>query len=123
VHDIARKGFYRDLPMFRIASDAGEVIVLRDSGFYWVQTRFRRVFHDTAGRELSRSWRLGFGAGHGHAGGLAKGQAFEILADLVSVMLVVFGVSGLVLDLVPRRRQRQSHKARIIPSFPSSRST
>lgn len=123
VHDITRKGFFRDLPVFRIASDAGEVIVLRDTGFYWVQTRFWRVFHDTAGRELSRTLRFGVGAGHSHAGGLAKAQVFEILADLVSVMLVAFGVSGLALVLVPRRRRRHSHKARIIPSFPSSRST
>jgi len=123
VHDIARKGFYRDLPVFRIASDAGEVIVLRDTGFYWVQTRFWREFHDTAGRELSRSLRFGLGAGHSHAGGSVKGQVFEILADPVAVMLVAYGGSGLALVRVPRRRRRHNHKARVIPSFPSSRST
>ncbi len=126
--ETARKGVFRGQPVFRVSSDRGEVIVLRDTGFYWVQTRFWRIFHDPAGHELSRSLR--WGTGHGHArsaipGANTTARTMEILADIASVLLVLFGSSGLALALGPHRRRRELHyrQPRPIPSFPSSRST
>ena len=129
LYEAARKGVFRGQPVFRVSSDQGEVIVLRDTGFYWVQTRFWRVFHDPAGHELNRSFRWGTGHGHGRSAALGAGmdanQTIEVLADIASVLLVLFGASGLALALGPHRRRRRPrhHEARAIPSFPSSRST
>lgn len=89
------------------AGDA-QVIVALATAHYWIKTDLSRVTHAPNGTVLEHRtyWEGIFKRLHEH-GWLTR--AFGTwLADITAAAMVVFGLSGIVLFLMPRLRRRQN---------------
>lgn len=92
--------------------DAGgtQVIVAMATGHYWIKTDYSRTTFAPDGRVLERKtyWEGIFKRLH-EQGWLTR--AFGTwLADITAAAMVVFGLSGIVLFLMPRVRRRQNRR-------------
>lgn len=92
--------------------DAGgtRVIVALATGHYWVKTDFTRLTHAPDGTLLERKiyWEGIFK--RLHVRGWLSGTFGTWIADITAAAMVVFGLSGIVLFLVPRLRRRQNRR-------------
>jgi len=113
---------FRGQDVFKVDTGFGNLLVVRASGHYWVETRYIRRFFDPRGHRLSTGIRWGGLLQGLHGGGWSDNRIGSWLVDIAALSLVVFGLSGLILFVGPRRRARKNQQARVIPSFPSSRS-
>jgi hypothetical protein len=94
--------------------DAGDtqVIVALKTGHYWVKTDLTRVTHAPDGTVLETRvyWDAIFKRLHER--GWLTSTFGTWFADITAAAMVVFGLSGLVLFLVPRLRRRQNRRQR-----------
>lgn len=92
--------------------DAGgtQVIVALKTGHYWVITGFTRVTHAPDGTVLERKFYWNGIAKRLHVRGWLTSGPGTWLADITALAMVVFGLSGIVLFLVPRMRRRQNRR-------------
>ena len=104
---------YHGFDVFQLKGDSGRVIVARDSGFYWVKTRFLRKTYDPDGRQVDTKiyWGRIFGVLH-RAGWLDRETLGTWPADIAGAAMVLFGLSGMVLFLGPRLRRLRNRSAR-----------
>ena len=103
----------RKAAIFR--SGETQVIVALQSGHYWVKTPFRRVTHAPDGQVLATKvyWESLFK--RLHVRGWPDRSFGTWLADLTAAAMVVFGLSGIILFLVPRLRRLQNRRRRKSP--------
>lgn len=89
-----------------------QVIVALQSGHYWVKTDTSRVTHAPDGTVLETRtyWESIFK--RLHVRGWLTSAFGTWLADITAAAMVVFGLSGIVLFLVPRLRRRQNRRNR-----------
>jgi hypothetical protein len=89
-----------------------EVIIALQTGHYWVKTDFTRVTYAPDGTVLEKRtyWENIFK--RLHVRGWLTAAFGTWLADITAAAMVVFGLSGIVLFLVPRVRRRQNRRNR-----------
>lgn len=87
-----------------------QVIVAVKTGHYWVKTDFRRVTHAPDGSVLEAKTYWGAIFKRLHVRGWLTAAFGTWLADITAAAMVVFGLSGIVLFLLPRLRRRQNRK-------------
>jgi len=87
-----------------------KVIVALKTGHYWVKTDFRRVTHAPDGTVLEAKTYWGAIFKRLHVRGWLTSTFGTWAADITAAAMVVFGLSGIVLFLMPRLRRRQNRK-------------
>ena len=89
------------------------VIVAKDTGFYWVKTRFTRKTYDPDGRQVDSKiyWGRIFKVLH-RAGWLDRDTLGTWPADIAGAAMALFGLSGIFLFLTPRLRRLRNRAAR-----------
>jgi hypothetical protein len=101
----------REVAMFN--ADDAQVIVALQTGHYWIKTDTSRLTHAPDGTVLeSRIYWEGIFKRLHERGWLTRtfGSWF---ADITAAAMVVFGLSGIVLFVLPRLRRRQNrHRMR-----------
>lgn len=87
-----------------------QVIVALQTGHYWVKTDLRRVTYAPDGTVLARKtyWEGIFK--RLHVRGWLTSDFGTWAADITAAAMVVFGLTGIVLFLMPRLRRRQNRK-------------
>lgn len=87
-----------------------QVIVALQTGHYWIKTDFTRTTHAPDGQVLDRKifWESIFK--RLHVRGWLSRTFGTWFADITGMAMIVFGLSGIVLFLVPRLRRRQNRK-------------
>jgi len=99
-------------------ADGTQVIVALATGHYWIKTDFTRTTHAPDGTVLERKtyWEGIFKRLH-ERGWLTS--AFGTwLADITAAAMVVFGLTGIVLFLLPRLRRRQNRRRMRVAARP-----
>jgi hypothetical protein len=88
------------------------VIVALKTGHYWVKTDFRRVTYAPDGTVLEEKtyWEAIFK--RLHVRGWLTSRFGTWFADITAAAMVVFGLTGIILFLVPRLRRRQNRRNR-----------
>lgn len=91
------------------AGDA-QVIVALKTGHYWVKTDLTRTTHAPDGTLLERKTYWEGIVKRLHERGWLTRTFGTWLADITAAAMVIFGISGIVLFLVPRLRRRQNRR-------------
>ena len=91
-------------------ADGTQVIVALTTGHYWVKTDVRRVTHAPDGTVLDRKTYWGSIFKRLHVRGWLTSDFGTWAADITAAAMVVFGLTGIVLFLVPRVRRRQNRR-------------
>jgi hypothetical protein len=91
-------------------ADGTQVIVALKTGHYWVKTDLSRVTHAPDGTVLDRKtyWESIFK--RLHVRGWLTSTFGTWLADITAAAMVIFGLTGIVLFLLPRIRRRQNRR-------------
>jgi hypothetical protein len=87
-----------------------QVIVALTTGHYWVKTDVRRVTHAPDGTVLETKTYWGPIFKRLHVRGWLTSTFGTWLADVTAAAMVIFGLTGIVLFLVPRVRRRQNRR-------------
>lgn len=96
----------REVAMFN--ADAAQVIVALRTGHYWVKTDTARITHAPDGTVLeTRTYWDGIFK-RLHVRGWLSQTFGTWFADITAAAMVVFGLTGVVLFLLPRLRRRQN---------------
>lgn len=96
---------YHDQDAIRFERAAGDIIVVRNTGHYYVKSKIQNRMFDPSGTLVSRKiyWNYVFGVFH-RTGWL--GWSFgTILADITAFSLMIFGFSGLILWYLPKHKK------------------
>ncbi|MCP3972745.1 MAG: hypothetical protein GY717_20970 [Rhodobacteraceae bacterium] len=101
----SENGVYHDKRSFILKKASGRVIVTRDTGHYFVKTNLTRTTFAPDGTRLHRRIYWGSIFGQLHTDGWVGGRLGSWLADITSVAMVVFGLTGIVLWWLPRARR------------------
>jgi uncharacterized iron-regulated membrane protein len=96
---------YHGRPSFEFRKHSGRIIVTRPTGHYFVKTRYTRRTYSPDGELLHSKtyWGVIFKGLH-RAGWLGRSLG-TWLADITSLAMVVFGMTGAVLWWLPRSRR------------------
>ena len=92
--------------------DDTQVIVALDTGHYWIKTDFRRVTHAPDGTVLESKVYWGTIFKRLHVRGWLTSGLGTWLSDITAAAMVLFGLSGIVLFVLPRLRRRQNRRMR-----------
>lgn len=107
---LAEDTTYHDREAAIFQASGTQVIVALKTGHYWIKTDLSRVTHAPGGKVLETKiyWEGIFKRLH-EQGWLTRSFG-TWLADITAAAMVVFGLSGIVLFLVPRLRRRQNRR-------------
>lgn len=91
-------------------ADGPQVIVALATGHYWIKTDLTRTTHAPDGTVLERKtyWEGIFK--RLHVRGWLTSTFGTWLADLTAAAMVIFGLSGIILFLMPRLRRRRNRR-------------
>jgi len=107
---------YHDRPSYFIDKDPGTIIVSRATGHYFVKSGFTRATFAPDGTRLDRKVYWGSVFKWLHTRGWLSDRFGTFLADITSIALMVFAISGAVIWWLPRykkiRRKLQSWRLR-----------
>jgi hypothetical protein len=101
---------YHDRQAAIFEAEATQVIVALATGHYWVKTDFHRTTHAPDGTVLEAKTYWGAIFKRLHVRGWLTSVFGTWLADITAAAMVVFGLSGIILFLVPRLRRRQNRR-------------
>ena len=87
-----------------------QVIVALKTGHYWVKTDLRRVTHAPDGTVLEAKTYWGSVFKRLHVRGWLTATFGTWLADITAAAMVIFGLTGIILFLLPRLRRRQNRR-------------
>jgi uncharacterized protein len=110
---LSKTDTYYDRDVFQLkGQDQRRVIVTKATGHYWVKTRFTRKTYDPDGRQIDSKiyWGKIFSALHRR--GWINSTLGTWLADITAGAMVIFGISGFFMFLVPKLRRRKNKAAR-----------
>ena len=96
---------YHDFVAYQFERPSGSVIVVRQSGHYYVKTKYsRRTFApDGTLVDRERYWSRIFK--EFHVRGWLGGAMGSLFADITAISMVLFGLTGIVLWWMPRSRK------------------
>ena len=101
---------YHGRPAAVFEAQGTQVIVALGTGHYWVKTDYSRTTHAPDGTVLERKIYWESILKRLHERGWLSSALGTWLADITAAAMVVFGLSGIVLFLVPRLRRRQNRR-------------
>lgn len=101
----------RDAWMFQ-AENGSEVVVDKATGHYWVKTGYTRKTFDPDGRQVDYKFYWGNLFKSLHTRGWASSALGTWLADIAAGAMVVFGLSGFFMFLIPKLRRRRNRADR-----------
>jgi len=96
---------YHDRPSFEFKTASGLVIVTQPTGHYFVKANYARRTYAPDGELLHSKIYWGGMFKRLHRDGWLGGGLGTWLADITSLAMVIFGMSGVVLWWVPRSRR------------------
>jgi uncharacterized iron-regulated membrane protein len=96
---------YHDRPSFEVTMLSGKVIVTRPTGHYFVKTANTRRTYAPDGELLHSKIYWGAMFKRLHRDGWLGGGLGTWLADITSISMVVFGLTGAFLWWLPRSRR------------------
>jgi hypothetical protein len=100
----------RAAAMFEVAGT--EVIVALATGHYWIKSDFRRVTYAPDGQVLETKVYWGTIFKRLHVRGWLTSTFGTWLSDITAAAMVLFGLSGIVLFLMPRLRRFRNRRQR-----------
>lgn len=103
---------YHDRQVASFRTQDTEVIVALATGHYWIKTDFRRVTHAPDGQVLDTKIYWGTILKRLHVRGWLTSTFGTWLSDITAAAMVVFGLSGIALFVMPRLRRRQNRRSR-----------
>lgn len=106
---------YHGRPSFKFRKWSGLVIVSRPTGHYFVKTAFHRRTYAPDGTLLHSKFYWSSFFKRLHERGWFDSSLGTWLADLTSLAMVLFGISGVVLWWMPRSRRILRAAARLRP--------
>jgi hypothetical protein len=98
----------REAAIFEL--DGTQVIVALRTGHYWIKTDFRRVTHAPDGTVLETKTYWDSIFKRLHVRGWLTSDFGTWAADITAMAMVVFGLTGIVLFLIPRIRRRRNRR-------------
>jgi hypothetical protein len=101
---------YHDRKAAIFDAEATQVIVALATGHYWIKTDFRRTTHAPDGTRLETKTYWGAIFKRLHVRGWLSNQFGTWAADITAAAMVMFGLSGIILFLMPRIRRRQNRR-------------
>lgn len=107
---LASDTVYHDRKAAIFDAKATQVIVALATGHYWIKTDFRRTTHAPDGSLLDTKTYWGAVFKRLHVRGWLSNQFGTWAADITAAAMVVFGLSGIILFLLPRLRRRQNRR-------------
>ena len=96
---------YHNRPTFQFTMESGRVIVTRPTGHYFVKTGFLRRTYAPDGSLLHSKVYWGSLFKRLHVTGWVDSRLGTWLADMTSIAMVLFGLTGVVLWWTPRSRR------------------
>lgn len=98
------KSVYHGHEAINFEREAGQIIVAVDTGHYYVKSRLKNLQFSPDGDLVGRKiyWNYVFGVFH-RTGWLGWSLG-TILADITSLALITFGISGMVLWYLPKHK-------------------
>ena len=98
------KSVYHGYEAINFEREAGQIIVAVDTGHYYVKSRWKNLQFSPDGVLVGRKiyWNYVFGVFH-RTGWLGWSLG-TILADITSLALITFGISGMVLWYLPKHK-------------------
>ncbi|SDJ33880.1 hypothetical protein [Lutimaribacter saemankumensis] len=96
---------YHGHDAIRFEREAGQIIVAVNTGHYYVKSRLKNLHYAPDGTLVGRKiyWNYVFGVFH-RTGWLGWSLG-TILADITSLALIVFGLSGMALWYLPKHKR------------------
>ena len=104
IEDVSQK-VYHDRPSFEFKKASGRIIVTQPTGHYFVKTRYTRRTFAPDGELLHSKVYWGSIFKGLHRAGWLGGGLGTWLADITSLAMVIFGMSGAVMWWMPRTRR------------------
>ena len=98
-------GAYHNMPAYIFRKPGGQIIVTKATGHYFVKTRKTRTTYAPDGTRLHRRIYWGNIFGQLHTDGWLGGALGSWLADITSLAMIVFGLTGAALWWLPRARR------------------
>jgi len=95
-------------------SESGRVVIALATGHYWVKTRFFRKTYDPNGRLLDVKFYWGRAFRLLHSTGWINSDLGTWLADIVAGAMVFFGLSGILIYWLPRKKQRKHRRVKTV---------
>ena len=96
---------YHDRPSFEFKKASGRIIVTQPTGHYFVKTNYTRRTFAPNGELLHAKTYWGAIFKGLHRAGWLGGSLGTWLADITSLAMVIFGMTGVILWWKPRSRQ------------------
>ncbi len=99
------RGEYHDRPSYTFSKDSGLIIVTQPTGHYFIKTGFTRRTFDPDGVELHSKvyWDSLFETLH--VRGWTSRRFGTWLADITSISMILFGITGIVMWWMPRSKR------------------
>ena len=96
---------YHDRPSHIFYKESGRIIVTQPTGHYFVKTRFRRQTFSPDGTKLHTRiyWSSLFKTLH--VRGWTSAKLGTWLADITSLALILFGITGMIMWWMPRSKR------------------
>jgi hypothetical protein len=94
--------------------ESGRVIVAISTGHYWVKTQFFRKTYDPNGRLLDVKFYWGHAFLLLHSTGWVNSDLGTWLADMVAGAMIFFGLSGILIYWLPRKKQRKNRRVKTV---------
>ncbi len=105
-----KAGIYHKRAVFVLEANKTKLIVARDTGHYWLKSKFMRKTYSPRGDLLDSKVYWGRIFKIIHTDGWVGGGLGSWLADIAAAAMVIFGISGMVLFLYPRIRRLKKHR-------------
>ena len=111
---------YHNRPSFEFKKASGRIIVTQPTGHYFVKTRYTRRTYAPDGELLHSKIYWGSIFKGLHRAGWLGGGLGTWLADITSLAMVIFGMTGVVLWWAPRSRRILRAVAGLMRRLPSA---
>jgi len=102
---------YHDRPAYTITTDGATIVAPKNSTSYFEKTRYQRMLHAADGRIVDTHiyWPQILKELHTH--GWLRSPAGTTVADVFSLLLIGFGVTGACLWTIPRLMRMRARRA------------
>ena len=95
--------------------EAGAIIVVSDTGHYYVKSRLQNKMFAPDGSLENRKIYWAYVFGVFHRTGWLGWSIGTVLADITAIALIIFGFSGLVLWYLPKHKRFKRRLGRMLP--------
>ncbi len=96
---------YHDFPALQFRKTSGQVIVVKESGHYYVKTNYQRSTFAPDGTRVHHKYYWSSILGELHVRGWIGNTFGRWFADITALSMIVFGLSGMFLWWMPRSKR------------------